>query len=124
MLLALEFRNEWPDRRLLSNDDLEFIRVAVDTALDAASREGHVGDIYDLSPTVWTIWLIQHTHATRNGGWTAESESLQTAWSFENLYGWLAIQHSRMASKHLRDPTTNRIIKRYTLPPINKLHMH
>ena len=61
------------NQSLLSNDDVEFIRMAVDTALAMAEREGHVSDIYDLNPTTWSIWLVQHTIATRLGAWTAES---------------------------------------------------
>ena len=48
MLLVLEFRREWPSASLLSNEDVEFIRVAVDVALSEASKEGHVGDMCKL----------------------------------------------------------------------------
>ena len=72
-MLVCEFRTEWPTQSLLSNDDVEFIRMAIDTALAMAEREGHTSDIYDLNPTTWSIWLVQHTIATRIGGWTTES---------------------------------------------------
>ena len=60
--------------------------------------------------------MHRHTYATRNGGWTAESEELQGIWSFDNLYRWLEIQHARMEPRHLRDQVTNAIVKRYKLP--------
>ena len=36
MVLVREFRVEWPGQSLLTSDDVEFIRVAVDTALASA----------------------------------------------------------------------------------------
>ena len=51
MMLVREFRTEWPNQSLLSNDDVEFIRMAVDTALAMAEREEHTSDIYDVNPT-------------------------------------------------------------------------
>ena len=51
--------------------------MTIDTALATAERESHVGDIYDMNATAYTIWLIQHTYARRNGGWTAVSEQQQ-----------------------------------------------
>jgi len=42
MMLVCEFRTEWPTQSLLSNDDVEFIRMAIDTALAMAEREGHM----------------------------------------------------------------------------------
>jgi len=73
MMLVLEFRVEWSNQSLLSVDDVQFIRMAIDTALAMAEREEHTSDIYDVNPTTWSIWLVQHTIATRAGGWTAES---------------------------------------------------
>ena len=52
MLLILEFRLY---NNVLSSEDVEFLRVAVDAALAEASREGHTGNIYDMSPTVWQL---------------------------------------------------------------------
>ena len=49
MLLVLEFRKARDT--LLTNDDVESIRLAVDNALFVATSEGHVGDIYDLNAT-------------------------------------------------------------------------
>ena len=43
MLLVLEFRREWPNNSLLTDDDVRSIRVAVDNALFVATRDGHVG---------------------------------------------------------------------------------
>eukprot|EP00966_Prymnesium_polylepis_P320439 7376821-Prymnesium_polylepis.1 len=51
MLLVLEFRREWPGSSLLSADDVEAIRTAVDNALFAATQEAHSGDIYDMNAT-------------------------------------------------------------------------
>ena len=86
MMLVREFRTEWPNQSLLSNDDVEFIRMAIDTALAMAEREGHTSDIYDLNPTTWSIWLVQHTIATRIGTWTVES--LQQQQKLRQLIHW------------------------------------
>ena len=47
MLLIRQFRMEWPNKSLLTADDTEFIRSAVDVALSSAAHEEHTGDIYD-----------------------------------------------------------------------------
>ena len=47
LLLVHEFRSEWPAQALVSADDMEMMRVALDVALAEAIREGHVGDIYE-----------------------------------------------------------------------------
>ena len=101
MMLVREFRTEWPTQSLLSNDDVEFIRMAVDTALAMAEREEHTSDIYDLNPTTWSIWLVQHTTATRVGAWTAESPQQRQTLSFEGLYRWLEVQHARGEARNL-----------------------
>lgn len=44
MLLILEFRRNWPTQSLLSMDDVEAIRTAVDNALYRATSNGHVAD--------------------------------------------------------------------------------
>ena len=116
MMLTREFRNEWPNQSLLSNDDVEFIRMAVDTALAMAEREGHTSDIYDLNPTTWSIWLVQHTIATRAGAWTAESQQQRQKLSFEGLYRWLEVQHARGEARNLYDPSTKQLLHRYKLP--------
>ena len=69
-------------------------------------HEAHVGDIYDLSPTVWSIFLVQHVKAVRNGGWKAESEHVQKLLSFENLYNWLEVQSERGEAFNVRDSST------------------
>ena len=115
-MLVREFRNEWPNQSLLSNDDVEFIRMAIDTALAMAEREEHTSDIYDVNPTTWSIWLVQHTIATRAGGWTAESPPQQQRLSFEGLYRWLEVQHARGESRNLYDPSTRQLLHRYKLP--------
>ena len=121
MMLVREFRIEWPNQSLLSNDDVEFIRMAVDTALAMAEREGHVSDIYDLNPTTWSIWLVQHTIATRLGAWTAESPQQRQILSFEGLYRWLEVQYARGEARNLYDPSTRKLLHRYKLP--FKAHM-
>jgi hypothetical protein len=121
MMLVREFRTEWPNQSLLSNDDVEFIRMAVDTALAMAEREGHVSDIYDLNPTTWSIWLVQHTIATRLGAWTAESPQQRQILSFEGLYRWLEVQHARGEARNLYNPSTKQLLHRYKLP--FKAHM-
>jgi hypothetical protein len=70
MLLVLEFRLEWPNRTLLTDADFEAIRLRVDNALFTATQDGHVGDIYDLNPTIWAIWMAQRAYALKVGGWT------------------------------------------------------
>ena len=116
MMLVREFRHEWPNQSLLSNDDVDFIRMSIDTSLAMAEREGHVSDIYDLNPTTWSIWLVQHTVATRLGAWTAESPQQRQILSFEGLYRWLEVQHARGESRNLYDPSTKQLLHRYKLP--------
>ena len=95
MLLVRQFRMEWPNQTLLTSDDTEFIRSAIDVALSTAGHEGHTGDIYDLNSTTWAIWMVQHVYAVRKGAWTAESEQAQHPLAFENLYDWIETQHAR-----------------------------
>ena len=103
MLLILEFRLH---NNVLSSEDVEFLRVAVDVALTEASREGHIASIYDMSPTVWAIWLVQHAHATRTGGWSVTSIQEQLKLSVVGGYLFLQHQHSLGGDKNLRDPLT------------------
>ena len=116
MMLVREFRTEWPTQSLLSNDDVEFIRMAIDTALAMAEREEHTSDIYDVNPTTWSIWLVQHTIATRLGSWTVESPQQRQKLSFEGLYCWLEVQHARGEARNLYDPSTRQLLHRYKLP--------
>ena len=67
MLLVRQFRTEWPNQSLLTANDTEFIRSAVDVALSSAAHEEHTGDVYDLNSTTWAIWLVQHAYAVRKG---------------------------------------------------------
>ena len=120
-MLVHEFRTEWPTQSLLSNDDVEFIRMAIDTALAMAEREGHTSNTYDLNPTTWSIWLVQHTFATRSGRWTVESLRQQQTLSFEGLYLWLEDQHARNEPRNIYDPGTKELLHRYKLP--FKAHM-
>ena len=116
MMLVREFRVAWPNQSLLTSEDVEFIRVAVDVALASAVRNGHVGDIYDLNATTWSIWLVQHTKAVRRGAWEAESEAVQKVLSFEYLYLWLGTQHGRGERWNVYDPSTRLLLHRYKLP--------
>ena len=116
LLLVREFRVEWPNKSLLTADDVEFLRVCLDVALSTASHENHTADIYDLNATTWAIWMVQHAHAVRNGAWTAESAAAQNIISFETLYAWLAEQHARGESFKVADATTERGYHRYKLP--------
>ena len=86
MLLIRQFRIEWPNQSLLTADDTEFIRAAMDVALSSAGHESHFGDIYDLNSTTWAIWMVQNAYAMRKGSWTAESGQAQYSLTFENLY--------------------------------------
>ena len=76
MLLVRQFRMEWPNQALLTADDTEFIRSAIDVALSTAGHEGHTGDIYDLNSTTWAIWMVQHAYAVRKASWTVESGTM------------------------------------------------
>ena len=116
MVLVREFRMEWPNKTLLTADDVEVIRVALDVALASAIRQAHVGDIYDLNPTTWSIWLVQHTKAIHRGGWSVDSEVAQDLLSFEYLYRWLEVQHERGDRWSVYDPSTRQLLHRYKLP--------
>ena len=116
MLLIREFRIEWPNKSLLTADDTEFIRSAVDVALSSAGHEEHTGDIYDLNSTTWAIWMVQHVHATRLGAWTAESDEVQYSLTFENLYDWLETQHGRGEQFNVKEQGTGVLLHRYKLP--------
>ena len=106
MLLILEFRREWPGQSLLTPDDVEGIRTAIDSALAFAATSSHVGDIYDTNPTCWAIWLVQRAHTLKARGWTAGTTEIQQRLSFKHLYAWLQAQHSRRQRHDLVDPDT------------------
>ena len=117
MLLIRQFRVEWPNQALLTADDVEFIRMAIDAALSTAAHEAHTGDIYDLNPTTWAIWMVQYVYAVRKGSWTAESAQAQRKLSFETLYAWLRAQHERGEQFYIYEPPGTKIIlHRYKLP--------
>lgn len=116
MVLLREFRVEWPGQRLLTADDLELLRVALDVALASAIQEGHKADVYDLNPTTWAIWLVQHAKALRRGEWTTESVDAQVTLSFVYLYRWLEAQHTRDTRWKVYDPSTRQLLHRYKLP--------
>ena len=116
MLLVRQFRMEWPNKSLLTADDTEFIRSAVDVALSTAGHENHAGDIYDLNSTTWAIWLVQHVYAVRKGSWTAETDQVQYSLTFENLYDWLETQHARGEQFNVTEPGTKLLLHRYKLP--------
>ena len=116
MLLVRQFRIEWPNQTLLTADDTEFIRSAIDIALSTAAHEGHTGDIYDLNSTTWAIWMVQHVYAVRKGSWTAESGQAQFSLTFENLYDFLETQHARGENFNVMEQATKRVLHRYKLP--------
>ena len=116
MLLIRQFRMEWPAQSLLTADDMELIRTAIDVALSTAAHEQHTGDIYDLNPTTWAVWLIQWVYAVRKGSWTAESTQAQHTLTFETLYEWLKTQHERGEQFYIYEPGTKIILHRYKLP--------
>jgi hypothetical protein len=116
MLLIRQFRMEWPGQALLTADDTELIRTAIDVALSTAAHEAHTGDIYDLNPTTWAIWVVQYVYALRRGSWTAESAQAQHTLSFETLYAWLRAQHERGEQFYVNEPGTKIILHRYKLP--------
>eukprot|EP00964_Phaeocystis_antarctica_P031725 scaffold17938_cov61-Phaeocystis_antarctica.AAC.2 len=116
MLLVRQFRMEWPNQTLLTADDTEFIRSAVDIALSTAAHEGHTADIYDLNSTTWAIWMVQHVYAVRKGAWTADAEQAQHSLTFENLYDFLETQHARGDNFNVTEEATKRLLHRYKLP--------
>ena len=116
MLLIRQFRMEWPNQALLTADDVELIKTAIDVALSTAAHEAHTGDIYDLNPTTWAIWMVQYVYAVRRGSWTAESAQAQHKLSFETLYAWLRAQHERGEQFYVFEPGTRTILHRYKLP--------
>ena len=116
MLLIRQFRVEWPNQALLTVDDTEFIRSAIDVALTTAGHAAHTGDIYDLNPTTWAIWMVQYVYAVRKGSWTAESQQAQHTLTFETLHDWLKAQHERGENFYVYEPGTKIILHRYKLP--------
>ena len=54
-LLIAEFRTDWNMGNMLSHDDVQYLRICLDVALSQAAKQGHVGDRYDMNPTVWSI---------------------------------------------------------------------
>ena len=116
MVLIREFRVEWPGHSLLTADDVSYIKGALDAALASALEEEHVADVYDMNPTVWAIWFVQHVKAVRIGSWTAESTAQQERFSFENLYAFLQEQHARGERFNVYDETTHELLHRYKLP--------
>jgi hypothetical protein len=116
MLLIRQFRNEWPNQALLTADDTELIRSAIDVALTTATHAAHTGDIYDLNQTTWAIWMVQYVYAVRKGSWTAESAQAQHTLSFETLYAWLRAQHERGEQFYIYEPGTKIVLHRYKLP--------
>jgi hypothetical protein len=71
-----------------------------------------------MNPTVWAIWLVQRAHTLKAGEWTVESRESQQRLSFASLYTFLQNQHSRRNKYELslRDPRTNKVQHRYSLP--------
>ena len=115
MLLVGQFRTDWRPG-LLTDDDLQFLRVCLDVALATAERQEHIGDIYDMNPTVWAIWLVQHVHAVKRGGWTVTSIQDQILWSVAGMYTFLEAMSERRELTVIRDPATKQILHRYRLP--------
>ena len=116
LLLIREFRYNWVTGEMLTNDDIELLRICLDVALGQAARQGHTGDIYDGNAVLYSIWLVQHLHAVRAGSWTVESANDQSLWSTANMYAFLEAMHARGDTYIVRDPTTRAVLHRYRLP--------
>jgi hypothetical protein len=116
LLLIREFRTNWNQGNMLSNEDVEYLRVALDTALAQAEREGHIGDIYDLNPTIWAIFLVQNLHAVRMGDWAVHSVQDRLLFSMTGMYQFLEEMHARGDLQVIRDPTTKYVLHRYKMP--------
>jgi hypothetical protein len=115
MLLIRQFRTEWRPG-LISADDVEFLRVCLDVALATAERQQHVADAYDMNPTLWAIWLVQHVHAIKAGGWTVTSRQDLLLWSTAGMYIFLQAMSERGDLTVIRDPATKLVLHRYRLP--------
>ena len=115
MLLIRQFRTEWQPG-MLTDDDMQFLRVCLDVALATAEQQQHVGDIYDMNPTVWAIWLVQHVHAVKAGGWTVTSPQEQMLWSTAGMYTFLEAMSERRDLTVIREPATKQVLHRYRLP--------
>ena len=116
LFLIKEFRTNWNRGNMLSSDDVEYLRVALDTALAQAELQSHVGDDYDLNPTIWAILLVQNLHAVRMGDWTVHTLADQLLWSMAGMYTFLEEMHSRGDWFYIRDPATKLVLHRYRLP--------
>lgn len=116
LFLIREFRTNWNKGTMLSNDDVEYLRVALDTALAQAEQERHVGDIYDLNPTIWAILLVQNLHAVRMGDWAVHAVPDQVIFSMTGMYRFLEAMHARGDLHVIRDPATKEVLHRYRLP--------
>ncbi|MGZ0214134.1 MAG: hypothetical protein ACKVI4_16780, partial [Actinomycetales bacterium] len=116
MMLIREFRLNWGFGNIVTNDDMEFIRVCMDVALSEAIRLGHTSTIYDMSPTVWAMWMVQNVLATRTGGWQVQSRQQQLRWCLAGMYAFLEAMHARGDRLTLRDPATKATLHRYKLP--------
>ena len=115
MVIVREYANEWPNETFLTSDDVQWIRICLDVALASGIRANHVADEYDSNATTWSILLIQHTKATRTGGWKTESERVQELWSFEHLYEFIRDIAARGEQRNLYDRDGKRIA-RYRVP--------
>ena len=115
MLLIREFRVNWGPGAL-TDDDMSYVRMCLDSALDQAIKLGHTGNIYDMSPTVWCCWLVQHVFASRSGCWEVESVQQQLRWCISGMYVFLEAIHARGDRITLRDQETREVIHKYRLP--------
>ena len=123
MLLIRQFRYNWNEGAMLSDDDVQYLRICLDVALDQAARQGHKGDQYDVNPTLWAIWLVQHVHAVRAGGWTVERFSDKLLWMTAGMYTFLQAMHTRGDVFIVRDPTTRVVLHRYNRLPFRAMRV-
>jgi hypothetical protein len=116
LFLIKEFRTNWNRGNMLSGDDVEYLRVALDTALAQAQLQTHIGDDYDLNPTIWAILLVQNLHAVRKGDWAVDTLQDQLLWSMKGMYIFLEEMHKRGDWFFIKDPATKLTLHRYRLP--------
>ena len=119
MLLIHKFRTIWGTGKILSNDDVEFVRICFDVALSQAVQQGHTSTIYDMSPTVWACagsFSMFLRVATRSGGWQVKPMQQLLRWSFAGMYVFLEAMHARGDRSYTCDPATRQVIHRYRLP--------
>ena len=67
--------------------------------------------VWQLSPTVWAIWLVQYAYATSNGGWLVKTFEDVLNLSFAGMYAFLEHQHRQGGSRNLYESGSGKLLK-------------